>query len=268
MPKIQNMMSRDFTVVHNTFLRDKKCKYAARGVLMTMLQKPDDYNFTVRGLATETDDGVTAVSTALKLLESLGYIRRTQITEKGRFVDILYQISDEPIFKKDSESDESNTDNSETEKPNTENPYTASSSTANPYDLINTNQLNTDKLNTKEINTPPAANQTAVSVPSKSSSKSKSKKPAKKNYAEAVTMTEEEYQKLTEQHSKAFVDKCIEILNNYKLSSGKPYRSDYHAILNWVVERVSKDYPQLDKTVSVQAPAYDVNVNPFDRFVR
>ncbi len=100
MAKIQNMMSKDFTVVHNTFLRDKKCKYCARGVLMTMLQKPNDYNFTIRGLASETDDGVTAVSTALKLLESLGYIKRVRITEKGRFVDLLYQISDEPIFKK------------------------------------------------------------------------------------------------------------------------------------------------------------------------
>lgn len=116
MPKIQNMMSRDFTVVHNTFLRDKRCKYAARGVLMTMLQKPDDYNFTVRGLASETDDGVTAVSTALKLLESLGYIKRTRITEKGRFVDTLYQISDEPIFKEAVDSDESDTGNTDTEK--------------------------------------------------------------------------------------------------------------------------------------------------------
>ena len=89
----------------------------------------------------------------------------------------------------------------------------------------------------------------------------------KKKYAEAVTMTEEEYQKLTEQHTTTFVEKCIEVLNNYKLSSGKRYKSDYHTILNWVIERVSKDYPQLDKPVSVQSPAYDININPFDQFV-
>ena len=59
----------------------------------------------------------------------------------------------------------------------------------------------------------------------------------------------------------------IEILNNYKLSSGKRYKSDYHTILNWVIERVSKDYPQLDKPPA-QSLAYDVNVNPFDQFVR
>lgn len=89
----------------------------------------------------------------------------------------------------------------------------------------------------------------------------------KEHYAEAVTMTEEEYQKLTAQHSKAFVDKCIEILNNYKLSSGKTYKSDYHTILNWVIERVAKDYPQLDKPVGIQNTVYDVNVNPFDQFL-
>ena len=79
-------------------------------------------------------------------------------------------------------------------------------------------------------------------------------------------MTEEEYQKLTGQHTTAFVEKCIEVLNNYKLSSGKRYKSDYHTILNWVIERVSKDYPQLDKPPA-QSSAYDVNVNPFDQFV-
>ena len=82
-----------------------------------------------------------------------------------------------------------------------------------------------------------------------------------------IVLTEEEYQKLMAQHSKAFVDKCIEILNNYKLSSGKRYKSDYHTILNWVIGRVSKDYPQLDKPPA-QSSAYDVNVNPFDQFVR
>lgn len=48
-------------------------------------------------------------------------------------------------------------------------------------------------------------------------------------------MTEEEYQKLTKHHTTAFLEKCTEVLNNYKLSSEKRYKSDYHTILNWVV---------------------------------
>ncbi len=73
------------------------------------------------------------------------------------------------------------------------------------------------------------------------------KKDNKKNYADAVALTEEEYTKLTKEHSKPFIDKCIEVLNNYKLSTGKKYKSDYHAILSWVLRSVKEKYPSLIK---------------------
>ena len=67
----------------------------------------------------------------------------------------------------------------------------------------------------------------------------------KTNYADAVTLTKDEYSKLMSEFSKEFVDKCIEILNNYKLSNGKKYKSDYHAIRNWVIGEARKRYPNL-----------------------
>lgn len=66
------------------------------------------------------------------------------------------------------------------------------------------------------------------------------KRDKKKSYSDAVTLSDDEYTKLSTTHSKPFVDKCIEVLNNYKLSSGKKYKSDYHAILSWVIEKVTK----------------------------
>jgi hypothetical protein len=33
----------------------------------------------------------------------------------------------------------------------------------------------------------------------------------------------------------------IEVLDNYKGANGKKYKSDYRAILNWVVERVERE---------------------------
>ena len=89
--------------------------------------------------------------------------------------------------------------------------------------IENQGQLNTYLSSMKELNS------TASALPKKKTPCSKRK------YAEAVTMTEEEYQKLTKQHTTAFVEKCTEVLNNYKLSSEKRYKSDYHTILNWVV---------------------------------
>jgi len=65
--------------------------------------------------------------------------------------------------------------------------------------------------------------------------------PQKRHYAEYVTMTEGEYQKLVEAHGEEFTRRCIEVLNNYKGANGKKYKSDYLAILNWVVGRVKEE---------------------------
>ncbi len=69
MPKIQKAMKSDFTMVHNTFLKDRRLNSSSREVLMTMLSKPNDYKFTIRGLANEMSDGVTSVSSSLNRLE-------------------------------------------------------------------------------------------------------------------------------------------------------------------------------------------------------
>ena len=63
----------------------------------------------------------------------------------------------------------------------------------------------------------------------------------KKKYAEFVTLTEDEYKKLADEHGEALVKKMIETLDNYKGANGKKYKSDYRAILNWVVERATKE---------------------------
>lgn len=62
------------------------------------------------------------------------------------------------------------------------------------------------------------------------------KKPIKKQYAEYVLLTEEEYQNLVNQYGEDASQWMITKLDNYKASSGKKYKSDYRAILNWVVE--------------------------------
>lgn len=60
-------------------------------------------------------------------------------------------------------------------------------------------------------------------------------------YADYVTLTRNEYAKLCSEHSEDGAKRMIEILNNYKGSKGKKYKSDYMAILNWVVNRYNED---------------------------
>jgi len=76
----------------------------------------------------------------------------------------------------------------------------------------------------------------------------KEKNEKKIHYAEFVSMTEAEHNKLVDKYGQAFIDRCIEVLDNYKGSKNKRYASDYRAILSWVVDRVREDQakqPQL-----------------------
>jgi len=69
-------------------------------------------------------------------------------------------------------------------------------------------------------------------------SKVKESKEKKKRYADFVTLTESEYQKLVSAYGEDNTGRMIDVLDNYKGSKNKKYASDYRAILNWVVERV------------------------------
>ncbi len=66
---------------------------------------------------------------------------------------------------------------------------------------------------------------------------------AKKDYGEGgfVSLTNDEYQKLIDKHGEEATKQMIEMLDNYKGSTGKKYKSDYHAILSWVVKRYQED---------------------------
>ena len=68
------------------------------------------------------------------------------------------------------------------------------------------------------------------------------------NGAEFVTMTNDEYEKLIATYGKEFTDKCVEVLDNYKGSSGKKYKSDYRAVLSWVVGKVNETKQKEKKT--------------------
>ena len=78
------------------------------------------------------------------------------------------------------------------------------------------------------------SNQQATNKQLTTNKNDKNVKNDKKNkYADFVSMTEEEHQKLLEQFGRAGTNDRIERLNLYKGSTGKKYKSDYLTILNW-----------------------------------
>ncbi len=64
--------------------------------------------------------------------------------------------------------------------------------------------------------------------------------PAKKHYAEFVTLTEEEHQKLVTQFGPDGARERIEDLNLWKGAKGKKTASDYLTILNWARREVKE----------------------------
>ena len=90
-----------------------------------------------------------------------------------------------------------------------------------------------------------------VNVNENENKKEKTKKEsAKTQYAEFVFMKEEEYDKLVSQYGADFTKKCVEILDNYKGSSGKKYKDDYRAILSWVIDRAKEKTKDTRKNVN------------------
>lgn len=86
---------QNFTVISNDIFKDTKLSMKAKGLLATMLSLPSNWDFSTLGLTTLSDDGESAVRSALKELERNGYLKRESIHENGVIVDWKYTIYEE-----------------------------------------------------------------------------------------------------------------------------------------------------------------------------
>lgn len=93
--------SINYTKVNNEFLSDKELSIAARGLLMTMLSLGkngnEDWNYSIKGLASILPDSERQITKSLKELEDKGYIVREKKTKGGKIYDWEYHISDHKL---------------------------------------------------------------------------------------------------------------------------------------------------------------------------
>ena len=81
-----------YTIMPNEFLNDKNLKLAAKGLLATFYNLPNNWDYSIAGLCKITNTGETAIRNALANLELQGYLTRKQTrTEKGT-IDYLYIV--------------------------------------------------------------------------------------------------------------------------------------------------------------------------------
>lgn len=70
---------RRFTTIISDALEDDRLSFRARGVLAWLLSKPDGWKINADNIAQEGTEGRDAILTALKELETTGYLRRERV---------------------------------------------------------------------------------------------------------------------------------------------------------------------------------------------
>ena len=72
-----------YDIVRRDVVRDRRLRYAARGVLLRLLSNAAGYSMTAADLAAESPDGRAAVLSALRQLRDLGYVVTTRRQVQG-----------------------------------------------------------------------------------------------------------------------------------------------------------------------------------------
>ena len=94
--------TKNFTVMANYHLKDRRLSLKAKGLLSVMLSLPDDWNYNMKGLARLSEDGLDSVRSTVNELERYGYVTRRRIrTETGRLADTEYLVRERPLDQED-----------------------------------------------------------------------------------------------------------------------------------------------------------------------
>ena len=146
--------TRDYTVMSNHHLKNRSLSLKAKGLLSVMLSLPDEWDYTLRGLAAISREGVDAIREAIRELEDTGYIVRSRgRNEKGQLSGTEYVIYEHPQQSADAPVLENPT----LEKPTLENPT-----------LENPTQLNTKRSKTNSESKKQTTSSLPLSIPSPS----------------------------------------------------------------------------------------------------
>jgi predicted transcriptional regulator len=95
MAKLINKTQNNFTIINNTITRDKRLGIKERGLLLTLLSLPDNWNFSVAGICSILPDGKATINATIKTLEEYGYLSRVQLKNKnGQFCGYDWLITD------------------------------------------------------------------------------------------------------------------------------------------------------------------------------
>lgn len=239
MAVIRVIKNKNYTVMSNTHLKDKRLSLKAIGLLSVVLSLPDDWHYTVNGLVGIVKDGERAVNGALSELKENGYLRIEKLypNKEGRSkIEYQYIFSETPqdIQNVPLEQDIQNV--------GLHNVGLQDVGLQNVGTYKYTNKPNTDNKNTNN-------------------------KVSKHKYGEYshVLLTDKEYTHLIELYGDS-LDEHIKILDEYIETSGKKYKNHSLVIQKWVHDEWMKR--NKDKPITLDSKFYAEKSTKADKEVQ
>ncbi|PAK55399.1 helix-turn-helix domain-containing protein [Paenibacillus sp. 7541] len=116
-----------YAIIDPFFLSDERLSWKAKGLLAYLLSKPSNWRVFTSDLVKRSKDGRDAVYSAIKELESCGYVERRQTRdESNRITGMETVVYERPVI-----------DDPDPDSPQTEFPYTVEPKAENPTQVIN-----------------------------------------------------------------------------------------------------------------------------------
>ena len=98
MSVIRVKKDKNYTVMSNFHLRDMRLSNKTIGLMCKMLSLPEDWDYTVNGLAAICKDGKDSIRAQLKELETYGYLTRERVrNDKGQVAETIYTLTEKPM---------------------------------------------------------------------------------------------------------------------------------------------------------------------------
>lgn len=146
---VRVVKNKDYTVMSNAHLHDKRLSLKAVGLLSIVLSLPDDWHYTVKGLVGSVKDGERAVNGALSELKQCGYLQVNKLYPNSERSKIEYQY----VFYEKPQGIQNVPLEQDLQNVDLQNVGLQNVDLQNVGAYINTNKQNTNKQNTKELNT-------------------------------------------------------------------------------------------------------------------
>lgn len=93
---IRVIKNKNYSVIANGIFRDKRISLKSKGLLGILLSLPQNWNLSIEGLTKITKEGRHSITNTITELIENGYIDRSQIRDKGKFVGYQYIVNEKP----------------------------------------------------------------------------------------------------------------------------------------------------------------------------